>query len=89
MGEVLGRVERLSDERLVFVGHDAERPNRIYLGFRNEDGAVTRMTLSNEAAAALARLLSGSAAGDERFPPDLKKVWRVVDAALAFADDTP
>lgn len=53
---VLGYLERLDEQRLVFLGQSDDEPNTFYLAFRNIDGVDTKLKLSSEAFAALLRL---------------------------------
>lgn len=54
--QVLGRLVRLDDIRLVFVGRCDEDPSIIYIGFRNSESEDLKLRVSREAFEAL-RLL--------------------------------
>lgn len=60
MHDVLGRKIDLPDGRLVFF---AATDDRYYIGFRNECGEDTKLTLSREAKDALSALLSDPTVG--------------------------
>jgi len=55
---VRGHFKMLDDTRLVFVGEDPAKPETVYLGFRNEDGEDTKISLSLEAYQALKYLIT-------------------------------
>lgn len=63
-----GRSIELSGGRVVFIAPIPDR-ELLAVGLRNEEGDLTKITLSLEAAAALSRLISDPTAGKETEPP--------------------
>lgn len=73
---VRGHLKMLDDVRLVFIGEDADHPELMYLGFRNQEGEDTKLTLSKEAYQALRNLMNEPFKGRRvRFPYKLS--WKV------------
>lgn len=81
--EGVGRLIRLSEGRLVFVGAGLREPDTFRFGFRNSDGDDLTFKLSQEAALALRSLLMDPSAGERvtDFPHQKKTLgkWVVVN----------
>jgi hypothetical protein len=78
MADVLGFLEHLDNNRLVFVGRSDDRPGVVFLGFRR-DGVDTRMAISEEAFMAMVRLYTQLTIADptNRHPyPPSTQAWR-------------
>jgi len=75
----LGFLERLDDNRLVFVGRNDDEPGTLYLAFRSRDGVDTRLKVSEEAVLAMQRLYLSLTTRDasERLPyPETSTTWK-------------
>jgi hypothetical protein len=67
----------------VFLGRDAAYPGTWFLGFRNKEGATTKITLSDEAMTALIDAYNYPADPPRALPSrknkaPIKMVWRAV-----------
>ena len=80
---VVGREYQLPNGRLVFVGK-REGSDQTLLRFRNEEGNVTKLSLTPEAAVALHLLLGPGERGLPKTYPEPYEVvsmWQPVDSA--------
>lgn len=72
-----GEIAELGDGRLVFLGRASEAPDTWLLGFRDSEGAVTKLALSDEAMGALVHIFVNWRVDREEgrvgFPPDLQR----------------
>jgi hypothetical protein len=83
--DIRGRLIKLDDTRLVFVGQSATAPGNSFIAFRNKDGEDTKLVLSIEAAHALFSLLDGPIGGSDEWPQSSKSGWRIATDAEADA----
>jgi len=79
MADILGFLERLDDNRLVFVGRDDDEPGTLYLAFRSDTGVDTRFKCSEEAVLAVQRLylsLTTRNASERKPYPETSTTWK-------------
>lgn len=76
--DVRGKLIKLSEDRLVYVGTDRSgETSGYYIAFRSHTSIDTKLSLTAEATDAMRKALADCHAGDDVFPHKAK--WRVVE----------
>lgn len=75
---VLGRMVKLDDTRIVFLGTSDKQPDTYYLAFRSKEDIDTKLVLTGEAMRSLTQLINDPEYGLPLCDFPHKSTWELV-----------